>query len=256
MNDLKDKIVLITGSGRGIGFAIAEAFAQEGAKIIISDVDEDRANGAAAKLRDTYHIDSEAYKMDVTSHAEIEETFSLVNKKFGQLNVLVNNAGIQIRNPSKDFLEKDWDFLMGVNLKGAFFCCQQAAKFMNGGSIVNISSGTSTQTTPGRAPYVISKAGINAMTAVLASEWAREGIRVNAVAPGWIHTDMVEDGFRLGIVSKKQIFAAVPMKRLASPAEIANTVVFLASDRASYVTGQTLFVDGGWNALGLPDIEL
>ena len=151
----------------------------------------------------------------------------------------------------------------GINLKGIFFCCQQAALMMgdNGGAIVNISSGTSTQTTPGRAPYVISKGGVNAMTAVLAAEWAddsngKKAIRVNAVAPGWILTNMVQDGYKLGVVSENQILAAVPFKRLADPSEIADAVVFLGSDESSYITGQTLFVDGGWSALGMPAMDM
>ena len=175
----------------------------------------------------------------------------------------VNNAGIQIRCPSKEFTEENWDKLMNINLKGVFFCCQQAALMMgdNGGAIVNISSGTSTQTTPGRAPYVISKGGVNAMTAVLAAEWAddsngKKAIRVNAVAPGWILTNMVQDGYKLGVVSENQILAAVPFKRLADPSEIADAVVFLGSDESSYITGQTLFVDGGWSALGMPAMDM
>lgn len=146
---------------------------------------------------------------------------------------------------------------MDINLKGAFFCAQEAANMMKdrGGSIVNISSGTSTETLPGRAPYCISKAGINGMTAVLAAEWAKYHIRVNAVAPGWILTQLLMDGISMGIVSEKQIKAAVPMKRLADVREIAEPIVFLASEEASYVTGQTLFVDGGQTALGLPDME-
>lgn len=147
---------------------------------------------------------------------------------------------------------------MNINLKGAFYCAQEAAGMMKdrGGAIVNISSGTSTETLPGRAPYCISKAGINGMTAVLAAEWAKYNIRVNAVAPGWILTQLLLDGMNMGIVSEKQILAAVPMKRLADVREIAGPVVYLASDEASYVTGQTLFVDGGQNALGLPDMGL
>jgi NAD(P)-dependent dehydrogenase (short-subunit alcohol dehydrogenase family) len=145
---------------------------------------------------------------------------------------------------------------MSINLKAVFFNCQEAARLMmenGGGRIVNISSGTSKNTTPGRAPYVISKAGVNALTAVLAAEWARDGIRVNAVAPGWIYTKMVQEGERLGVVSKKQIMSAVPMQRFATTKEIADAVVYLASDESSYITGETIFVDGGWSVLGLPE---
>ena len=237
--------------------SIAKAFAAEGSRIIIADINHEQAKEAEATLR-ANGTECYSYKVDVSKVEEIEDFFTQLKEKFGGLDILINNAGIQIRNPSLDFLEKDWDLLMSVNLKAVFFCSQQAARLMRGkgGIIVNVSSGTSTQTTPGRAPYVISKAGVNALTAVLAAEWAQENIRVNAVAPGWILTDMVKDGMRLGIVSHKQLMSAIPIKRLADPAEIADAIVYLASDHASYVTGHTLFVDGGWSALGLPqDID-
>ena len=263
MKNLKDKIVFITGAARGLGFAMAEAFAAEGAKIIIADIQEQLAAESAAKVAERFGVETASYAIDVTSVASIESVFAKIKERFGRLDVMVNNAGIQIRCPSKDFREEDWDKLMGVNLKGVFFCSQQAARLMGdrGGAIVNISSGTSHETTPGRAPYVISKGGVNALTAVLAAEWAQDAggkkaIRVNAVAPGWIETAMVKDGYRLGVVSEKQILAAVPFKRLAEPKEIADAVVFLGSDESSYITGQTLFVDGGWSVLGMPDMDL
>lgn len=262
MRNLKDKIVFITGAARGLGYGMAEAFAQEGARIIIADINADMAAESARTIAEKHGVETESHAIDVTSVESIKGVFEQIRQKHGRLDVLVNNAGIQIRRPSKEFLEKDWDQLMGVNLKGPFFCCQQAALLMeNGGAIVNISSGTSLRTTPGRAPYVISKGAINAMTAVLAAEWAEDrgekrAIRVNAVAPGWIATQMVKDGIALGVVSERQIFAAVPFKRLADASEIAKAVVFLASDDASYITGQTLFVDGGWSVLGMPDMSV
>ncbi len=262
MKQLKDKLVLITGAARGLGYAMAEAFAREGARIIIGDIQAELAKEAAEKIAREFSVQTSSYAMDVTNVEQIKEIFGQIRDQYGKLDVLVNNAGVQIRRASKEFLEKDWDLLMGVNLKGPFFCAQQAALLMNqGGAIVNISSGTSRRATPGRAPYVISKGGINAMTAVLAAEWAedrgeKKAIRVNAVAPGWIATEMVKDGFRSGVVSEKQILSAVPFKRLATPEEIAKAVVFLASDEASYITGQTLFVDGGWTALGMPDMSV
>lgn len=263
MKNLKDKVVFITGAARGLGYGMAEAFAAEGAKIIIADIQEELAAQSAEKIAQKYGVEVTSYTIDVTKVESIKQVFAKIKERYGHLDVMVNNAGIQIRCPSKQFAEKDWDLLMGVNLKGVFFCCQQAALLMeeNGGAIVNISSGTSTQTTPGRAPYVISKGGVNALTAVLASEWGedrngKKAIRVNAVAPGWIATDMVKDGFRLGVVSEKQILAAVPFKRLAAPEEIAKAVVFLGSDEASYITGQVVFVDGGWSALGMPDMSV
>lgn len=257
MKNLKNKRVLVTGGARGIGLAIASGFAKGGASVFLADVNGELAHESAEVLKSKYQIICSGYQADVSSCESIKELFDSVNREWGGLDILINNAGVQIRQPSAEFEEMNWDRLMQINLKGAFYCAQAAAKIMKqGGAIVNISSGTSVMTTPGRAPYVISKAGINAMTAVLAAEWAGDNIRLNAVAPGWIMTDMVKDGICMGIVSEKQILSAVPMKRLADPGEIADVVIFLASDEASYVTGQTLFVDGGWSALGLPDIEL
>lgn len=253
MKDLKDKLVVITGGARGIGFSIAKRFASEGSRVIIADIDEKQAASASASLI-AMGVDSYPYAVDLSDGDQIELFFKALQEKFGSIDILVNNAGIQIRNPSIAFKKKDWDLLMSINLKAVFFCSQEAAKLMEekGGAIVNISSGTSTQTTPGRAPYVISKAGVNALTAVLAAEWAQMHIRVNAVAPGWILTDMVKDGLRLGVINEKQLMSAIPFKRFASPEEIADVAVYLASGDASYVTGQTLFVDGGWSVLGLP----
>lgn len=257
MKNLKGKKVLVTGGAQGIGFAAAQCFAEEGADVFIADIKLEDAETAAERLQKEYGITSRAYMLDVGDRDSISSCFRTYKNEQQTLDVLINNAGIQIRSPSLEFCEEKWDLLMDINLKGAFFCAQEAANMMKdrGGSIVNISSGTSTETLPGRAPYCISKAGINGMTAVLAAEWAKYHIRVNAVAPGWILTQLLMDGISMGIVSEKQIKAAVPMKRLADVREIAEPIVFLASEEASYVTGQTLFVDGGQTALGLPDME-
>lgn len=258
MKNLKGRKVLVTGGAQGIGFAVAECFAGEGADVFIGDIRVEKAVEAAKTLEEKYGTASKAYKLDVSSREGIRSCFERFKEEQHVLDILINNAGIQIRRPSLEFEEEKWDLLMNINLKGAFYCAQEAAGMMKdrGGAIVNISSGTSTETLPGRAPYCISKAGINGMTAVLAAEWAKYNIRVNAVAPGWILTHLLLDGMNMGIVSEKQILAAVPMKRLADVREIAGPVVYLASDEASYVTGQTLFVDGGQNALGLPDMGL
>lgn len=253
MKGLEGKLAIITGGARGIGFATAKILAEHKTNVILADINGDLANESAEKLKEL-GVESYGWQLDVSSVAAIKDFFAQIKEKFGSVDILVNNAGIQIRHPSIEFPEEDWDKLMNINLKAVFYCSQEYAAMMQdkGGTIVNISSGTSTQTTPGRAPYVISKAGVNAMTAVLASEWAKYGIRVNAIAPGWIMTEMVKDGMRLGIVSEKQLMAAIPFKRLADTEEIAEAVVYLASESASYITGQTLFVDGGWSALGLP----
>lgn len=255
---LEGKIVLITGSARGLGFASAQKFAKEKSEVIIVDLNYEDAKNAADELTKEYKIKTHAYARDISKVSEIEKLFNDIKDKIGRLDVLVNNAGIQIRNNLLDYTESDWDKIMDINLKAVFFCTKESAKIMkenNGGSIINMSSGTSKRTTPGRAPYVISKTGVNSLTEVIACELAQYGIRVNAIAPGWIMTQMVLDGFKSGVVSEKQLMAAIPFKRLADMSEIADAVLYLASKNASYITGQTIFVDGGQTALGLPDIK-
>lgn len=254
---LKDKLVVITGGARGLGYASATKFANEGARVVLVDINYDMAKESAEKLHQETGAECFAYELDVRSVEAIRGFFAEIKKTFGKLDVLVNNAGVQIRNNCVDFTEADWDKLMDINLKAVFFCCQQAALLMRetgGGAIVNMSSSTAVRTTPGRAPYCISKAGIDNLTMVLSCEFAPYHIRMNAVAPGWILTNMLQDGMKLGVVSDNQLMAAIPYKRYADPNEIADAVVFLTTDQASYITGQCIHVDGGQTALGLPDI--
>ena len=263
MKNLNGKIVFITGAAQGLGYSMAEKFAAEGCSVIMADIKAETLQESAKKVAETYGVETMPIVLDVSKVSAIKEAFAAVKERFGTLNVLVNVAGIQIRCPSKEFPEEKYDRVLNINLKGTFFCCQQAALLMgeNGGAIVNISSGNSTHPTPERAPYAISKAGVNAMTKVLAAEWGEDvngkhAIRVNAIAPGFIKTQLLMDGLNSGIISEKQIEAVLPYRRMASPEEIADVAVFLASDEARYVTGQILFADGGWDALGLPHIDL
>ena len=254
---LKGKLVIITGGARGLGYASATKFALEGAEIVLADINEEMVKESAAKLHEETGAVCHAYRLDVSRVDEIKAFFAKIKADFGRVDILINNAGIQIRNDCLDFKEEDWDKLMDINLKGVFFCCQQGGLIMkdNGGGVsVNMSSSTAVRTTPGRAPYCISKAGVKNLTMVLSCEFAKYHIRMNAVAPGWIMTNMLQDGFRLGVVSDKQLMAAIPYKRYADMSEIADTVVYLCSDQASYITGQCIHVDGGQTALGLPDI--
>ncbi len=263
MKNLKGKIVFITGSAQGLGYSMAEHFAAEGCSVILADIKAEKVQQSAEKIAENYGVETLAITLDVSSVPAIEEAFAKVKERFGKLNVLINCAGIQIRCPSKEFPEEKYDKVLDINLKGTFFCCQQAALLMgeDGGAIVNISSGNSTRPTPGRAPYAISKAGVNALTKVFAAEWGdasngKKPIRVNAIAPGFIATELLLDGLNSGIISRNQIEAVLPYRRMAEPAEIADVAVFLASDEARYVTGQVLFADGGWTALGLPHIDM
>jgi len=254
---LKGCGVIVTGGAGGIGRTIVDTFCNLGAAVAIIDIRQDLVDDYAVKLR------SEGKKAlgiaaDVTDISCIQSITDRVVSEFGSLDILVNNAGRQIRKPSVDFTEEHWDQLMDLNLKAVFFWCQAAARVMipaGRGAIVNISSGNSVKMMPGRAPYCISKAGVNALTAVLGIEWASLGVRVNAVAPGWIKTDMVQEGIRLGVVQESQILSITPIGRLATTQEIADVVAFLCGHEARYIVGQTIFVDGGWSAVGLPDMQ-
>ncbi len=201
-------------------------------------------------------ISAMPFQADLSQVGNIRKMVNLAVKEFGRLDILVNNAGVQKPLASLKMTEEVYDWIMCVNLRTPFFCSVEAAKQMKkqgGGVIVNISSGNSRMINVGRAPYCIAKTGINALTAALGAEWGIYGIRVNAVAPGWIKTSMTENGLHLGVINERQIMSVVPLERWGTAHEIADVVCYLASDQASYVTGQTLYVDGGWNAGILPD---
>jgi NAD(P)-dependent dehydrogenase (short-subunit alcohol dehydrogenase family) len=244
----KGQVVLITGGARGIGKNVSERFVEEGANVVIADIQKDLAEKTAKELR-TDDCEVVSICTDVTKLDQINNMIDFTLKKFGRLDVLVNNAGIQIRCPSIDLSEEDWDKVMNVNLKAVFFCSQAAAKVMikqKSGKIINISSAACANPLPERAPYTISKTGINALTAVLSTEWAKYGIRINSVVPGWIYTQMLEDGFQAGVISRDRTLSVTPMKRLGSTKDIADGIIFLASDEADFITGTPLYIDGGW----------
>ncbi len=248
------KVALVTGGARGIGKAIVEKLLREGAKVAIADVLVDEARKTAAEFAPLGRVEAVAYQA-----LEVKEAAAIVDfavKTFGRLDILINNAGVQRRCPSIDISEEAFDWVMDIDIKAPFFCSQAAARAMRGtggGRIVSIASGNSRMMNPGRAPYCIAKAGVNAMTQVLAAEWAMYNINVNAVAPGFIETAMVRKGFALGILSEEQILSITPIQRLATEAEVADSVFFFVTDEARYVTGQTLFCDGGWSTGILPN---
>lgn len=254
MFELKDKVALITGARQGMGKAHALALAEQGAKVVVTNrgiegcqavVDEIVAKGGEAVC----------FAMDVTNKAEIDEVFDAVVKKYGRLDILVNNAGIYVPKPALEITEEAWDKMLAVNLRGQFLCAQRAAKEMaknKWGRIINISSIASGGVGIGfwgSAHYAASKGGIIGMTETLASEWAGQGINVNAIAPGAIDTPMVrQPGEELSKEIDEEIRARVPLKRIGRPEEVSAMVVFLASEEASYITGATFYVDGGWLA--------
>lgn len=242
MPDLKNKNAVVTGAGRGIGKGIASALAREGCNVVVSDINEDDCKKVSEELAKS-GIKSIAIKCDVSSAADVEKLFSQAGKEFEKIDILVNNAGIYPFVPFEQMKESDWDKVIDINLKSIFLCSKEALKFMpDQGRIVNISSIAAFVGFAGLVHYCASKGGINAMIRALALELAAKKITVNAVAPGAIDTP----GASAPEEIKKQTICAIPLARMGEPQDIANAVVFLASDEASYITGQTLIVDGGW----------
>jgi NAD(P)-dependent dehydrogenase (short-subunit alcohol dehydrogenase family) len=244
---LSGKTALVTGGANGIGKACAEVLAGAGAKIIIADMKADAGQAVASALGGSF------YPLDVTDKAEVEALAAKLHKGHGALDILINNAGIVQNGPSETVSEADWRRVIDVNLHGVFFCAQAFGRDMvakGRGSIVSISSicGTVPVYPQAQAAYNASKAAVNLLTKSLAVEWAQKGVRVNAVAPGYTATELTLAGR-----SKPEWFETwmrmTPMGRLGEPHEIANAVLFLASDAASYITGTVLMVDGGYTSL-------
>ncbi len=250
---LQDECAIITGAGRGIGRACALRAAAEGAHVVVADLDLAAAKRVAEEVR-ALGRQAVPLRVDVTRAAEVQAMVEQTVHALGRVDVLVNNAGVIGPGPSETLSEAEWDRVVAVDLKGVFLCSQAAGRQMiaqRRGKIVSIASIAAWAGFPMRASYNASKAGVVALTQVLACEWAKYGIRVNAVGPGYVNTDIVKQGLELGVVTLADIERRTPLGRLAEPDEIARAVVFLASDEASYITGQTLFVDGGWTAYGL-----
>ncbi len=254
MFDLKDKVVLVTGARRGMGKAHALALATQGAKVAVTDVNKDECQLVVDEIK-SKGGEAAAFAMDVSNKEDVDGVISEVVKQFGRLDILVNNAGIYVPKMAFDITQEDWDKMLGVNLRGEFFCAQRAAQEMaknKWGRIINIASIASGGVGvgfAGAAHYAASKGGIIGMTETLAVEWANLGINVNAIAPGAIDTPMIhEPGKEPDKELMGEIMSRVPLKRVGRAEEVSAVVVFLASEEASYVTGATFYVDGGWLA--------
>ncbi|MBI5359199.1 MAG: 3-oxoacyl-ACP reductase FabG [Planctomycetes bacterium] len=240
---LKDRVALITGAGGGIGEAVAVRFAKEGARVVINDVNPDGANKVADTIKSAGG-EAIVIKADVTNKPQVEAMVKEIVGKYGKLDIIVNNAGINRDAMVKKMDENQWDQVININLKGTFLVCQAGMMPMmeaNYGRIINTSSIGSLGNI-GQANYAASKAGVIGLTLTLALELAKYKINVNCVAPGATTTPMTK-GIPEPIA--KAIADRIPLKRFADPSEIANMHLFLASDEASYVTGQVIFVDGG-----------
>ena len=241
---LKDKVALITGGARGIGRAIAMAFAREGADIVVADVNQEEAEKTARDI-EALARKSLAIPMDVTNYLKVEEAINKILDKFGKVDILVNNAGITKDGLLLRMNEAEWDAVINVNLKGTFNCTKAVSKAMikqRSGKIINIASIIGIIGNAGQANYSASKAGIIALTKTAAKELASRNINVNAVAPGFIQTDMTAG---LSEDIKQKMKEAIPLNKFGSPDDVAAACLFLASEDADYITGQTIIVDGG-----------
>lgn len=243
---------MVTGARRGMGKAHALALAAQGARVAITDVDQKECEIVAGEIA-TSGGEAICFALDVTKKEQVDKVFDEVVAKWGRLDILVNNAGIYSPKPALEMSEEEWDRTIAINLKGEFLCAQRAARAMaknDWGRIINIASVASGQVgvgIAGGAHYTASKGGIIGMTETLAIEWAPLGITVNAIGPGAIDTPMVQAS-QMPKEAMDALLSAVPMKRIGKPEEVSAAVVFLASDEASYITGSTIYVDGGWLA--------
>lgn len=247
--DFAGKVVVVTGAPRGIGEAIATAFAEAGATTVLAARDAAALEAVRAKLA-AAGATATAHAVDLTDVTAGERFVDEAVGRHGRIDVLVNNAGTSPRQPSGQVTEETWDALFALNTRGLFFLTQAVGRAMiarGRGAIVNVGSVAQLVGRREMAAYAASKAGVAQITRTLALEWARHGVRVNCVAPGYVRTPLVELVFQRPDLMG-EILARTALSRVAEPREIAGPVLFLASDLASYVTGQTLFVDGGWTA--------
>ncbi|OGC91345.1 MAG: 3-oxoacyl-[acyl-carrier-protein] reductase [candidate division Zixibacteria bacterium RBG_16_53_22] len=238
------RTALVTGGARGIGYAIASELAADGCSIVISDIMADAASEAAEKLAGG-GIETLATSGDVSKSADVERMFAAAVGKFGAVDILVNNAGITRDGLLLRLDEKDWDLVLSVNLKGAFLCTKAAARIMmknRWGRIINISSVVGVMGNPGQANYSASKAGLIGLTKSSAKELGSRNITVNAVAPGYIQTEMTE---KLPEAVKEAYMSMLQIKRPGTPQDVARVVSFLAGDKAEYLTGLVINCDGG-----------
>jgi gluconate 5-dehydrogenase len=248
-NALRDRAVVVTGGGRGLGRAIGLGLLGRGASVMFASRTREQL-AETLKLAGTWRDRAAIESVDVRDEASVASLMEAAQERFGRLDVLVNVAGITRRQASMEMARATWEDIITTNLTGCFLCCAAAARVMSargGGSIINIASIASELALPGRAPYVASKAGVLGLTRALAVEWAGIGIRVNAIGPGYFRTSINEPLYRDDLWANR-LHARIPLGRSGRPEELVGAVVFLAGEESGYVTGQILYVDGGFLA--------
>lgn len=244
MKMLDNKVAVVTGGAQGIGEAIAITMAKEGASIAVVDINLEKAEEIAAKIKEI-GVDSESYKVDVSNTNEVEGTVNKILERFKKIDILINNAGITRDNLLIRMSEQEWDAVININLKGVFNWTKFCGKVMmkqRTGSIINISSVIGLMGNAGQVNYAASKAGVIGITKSIAKELASRNVRVNAICPGYIRTAMTD---KLSEDAKNAILQFIPTKTMGLPQDVANVALFLASDLSSYITGETIRVDGG-----------
>lgn len=249
---LKGRTAVITGASGDLGIAMAEALARAGASIVAAALDDARLPAAAEKLHAVCGDRLLVRPVDVTSREQVHDLMAKAVERFGRIDILVTAAGVQVRKAAVDFTDADWQRVLAINLTGTFLCCQEAARHMipnRYGRIITITSLTAEIGIPNMIAYAASRGGIRQLTKALAVEWARHGITVNALGPGRFRTKMTEDLFADPAVAES-FLRLIPAGRPGVPADLAGAVVFLASEASRYLTGQSLYVDGGWLAGG------
>lgn len=244
-----DKVVCITGSSRGLGKAIARGFAERGAKVVISAWNLAELEATQSEFR-SQRLEVYAVEVDVRDRHNCQQLIDRTVKHYGAIDVLICNAGIDIIKPSEQYEAEEWDKIIDINLRGYYFCAQFAAQQMldRGGNIIMTSSIAGAVGIPGLVPYAASKGGINQMVRTMAVEWAQRKVRVNAVAPGYIDNMMAGVEYNENDPYQQRVTRFTPMARRGKVEEFLGAYIFLASNAASYITGEVLYVDGGYHA--------
>jgi NAD(P)-dependent dehydrogenase (short-subunit alcohol dehydrogenase family) len=247
---MHDKVIMVAGGAGGIGGAVGACLAANGARIVVADLAARQADAAASSIGPLDRVAGVA--CDITDPAQCERAAEAAVGRFSRLDGLVNCAGISKPHDSISLPPADWARMVDVQLNGAFYIAQACARRMweSGGAVVFITSTNAEAAFPRRAAYCSAKAGVAMLTKVLAIEWAQRRIRVNAVGPAYVATEMTQRNIAAGNVDEAQIKARIPLGRLAQPGDVAGAAAFLLSDQAAFITGQSLYVDGGWLAYG------